>query len=153
MELSELKRVWSGSLPTKGLRECRLLHLGRSLKGPGTSILSLKSCVVGQDPFHIERIWDATLRRPLRDLHLCPRLHQRRPLGHRRKNPQVPIYRLLEDPGIAFGLCQHPELQGHRKLCRSSRIVGPKEFTAIKLHPWRTRTVISPCAGRSARPW
>ena len=104
----------------------------------GTNILSLKSCVVGEDPFHIERIWDATFKttRSVNSIYApgCINVALWDIVG---KALKVPIYRLLggfRDRLRAYASTQScKDIESFVSLAES---LVRKGFTAIKLHPW-----------------
>jgi L-alanine-DL-glutamate epimerase-like enolase superfamily enzyme len=104
----------------------------------GTSILSLKSHVVGKDPFHIERIWDATFKTTRSVISIyapgCINVALWDIVG---KTLKVPIYRLMggfRDRLRAYASTQSCEdIESFVGLAES---LVRKGFTAIKLHPW-----------------
>jgi L-alanine-DL-glutamate epimerase-like enolase superfamily enzyme len=104
----------------------------------GTGILALKPYLVGEDPFHIDRIWDATFRTTRSAISIyapgCINVALWDIVG---KALKLPIYRLLggfRERFRAYASTQScKDIEGFIDLTQS---LVQKGFTAIKLHPW-----------------
>jgi L-alanine-DL-glutamate epimerase-like enolase superfamily enzyme len=104
----------------------------------GASILALKPYVVGNDPFHIDLIWDATFKTTRSVIPIyapgCVNVALWDIVG---KTLKVPLYRLLggsRDRLRAYASTQScKDIESFVELSES---LVHKGFTAIKLHPW-----------------
>lgn len=104
----------------------------------GSSILALKPHLVGEDPFHIERIWERTFKttRSVISIHApgCVNVALWDIMG---KALKVPLYRLLggfRDRLRAYASTQ--ACQDIEAFSDLSQSLVQRGFTAIKLHPW-----------------